>query len=147
MKLSMPSQQKTSGHEGTSPCRCCPSAVQRGLIQALNNMWIYFTATDEIWPFPWYKTAGDHNGLKKEIVSKNTYWDLACMNNKFRDINNPRLWNQTCATGSPDTQSCSKVYSGYDTIYYKFTEHFKAKKNPHKNPPKPKKQLITFPSC
>lgn len=48
--------------------------------------------------------------LKKETVNKNTYWDLACMNNKFRDINNSCQWNQTCATWSPCTQPCTKTY-------------------------------------
>lgn len=48
--------------------------------------------------------------LKKEIVNKTTYWDLACMNNKFRDINNSCQWNQTCATCGPCIWPCTKTY-------------------------------------
>lgn len=48
--------------------------------------------------------------LKKEIVNKTTYWDLACMNNKFRDINNSWQWNQTCATCGPCIWPCTKTY-------------------------------------
>lgn len=113
--------EKKKVHERTSPCRCTSTVSE-----ALMYIRIYFTATDEIWPFPVQKTIGDHNGLRKEVVNKNTYWALSFMNNKFR--------NKEVLLVAP----MHSHVLGYDTMYSKFTEYFKCTR-------KTKPQLIAFP--
>lgn len=109
-------------HGQTSPCRYCPSAVSEAPINICN----YFTATDEIWPFPVWKTTGDHNGLRKEVVIKNPNWALSWLNKKFR--------NKNMLLVAPK----HNYVRGYDAMYSEFTEYFKCTR-------KTKPQLIALP--
>lgn len=76
-----------------------------------------------------WNTAGDHNGLRKEVVNKSTYWALSCMNKKFR--------NKEVLLVLLVLPMQNHVLA-YDAMYSKFTDYFKCTR-------KTKPQLIALP--